>query len=90
MSGIDQERLRQSREHSHQLGEQLARVAGDIAETERRAADLYERLAQDRPERAEHFRAHAADARAFAEHEQRQHDAGPELFERSEPDASGS
>ena len=50
---------------------QLERVAGRIADTEDYAAGVLEDVAAEQPERAEHLRALAAQAREFAARERR-------------------
>lgn len=54
---------------SRELAGEVSQVAGDIAETERRVATSFERVAADIPDRAHILLAKAQHAREFAEHE---------------------
>ncbi|QJY47769.1 hypothetical protein [Pseudonocardia broussonetiae] len=62
-------RVAASEQRSRQLTRQVSRVAGEIAETERRVATTLEQIADDEPDRAETLLAKAREAREFAEHE---------------------
>lgn len=61
------------------LAGDVARLGGEIGETEDVIAARRERMARERPQRADQLKGHARQARRFAEHErwQRVHDNHP-------------
>jgi len=67
-----------ARRRQEHLRGQLRVTAARIAETEQRAAELFDELAATHPDRAARLHGMAEDARQFADHERRQaHDDPP-------------